>query len=76
MKEIMYLLISLVVCFIVILIFVFWDRRTKGDNSGSELHARDRYAVAEKINQELKDKHRSIIPEKWAKSHTKNYVAL
>ena len=49
MKEIMYPLISLVILVFVIFISVFWVDRTKNDSAESEFHARDRYAVAERL---------------------------
>jgi hypothetical protein len=67
MKESSFLLITLVVLIIVIFIAAVWDAMTKENSSESELHARDRYAVAEKIDKELKDKHRKRISRKRTK---------
>lgn len=67
MKESAFLLITLIVLIIVVFIAAVWDAMTKDNPSESELHARDRYAVAEKIDKELKDKQRKRISGKPTK---------
>jgi len=38
------------------LAWVLWEATDESDRTESELHARDRYATAEKITKEFKDK--------------------
>jgi hypothetical protein len=56
MEENLYLLICLVVI-IALLVSAFWDVLEESNKTGSELHARDRYATAEKIAKEFTEKH-------------------
>lgn len=45
----------------------FWEGKKKYNRTLSELHARDRYAVAEKKEQKLKEKDTPALPEELTK---------
>lgn len=55
MEDAMYLLISLVL-FVVWIVYTFWHSFEEDAYTESELHARDRYSIAEKITNELRKK--------------------
>lgn len=55
MEDKFYLLICLVVI-IVLIVYVLWNSVEEDIRSESELHARDRYSVAEKITKEFEEK--------------------
>lgn len=55
MEDYKYLLICLVLI-IAWLVYVFWSSMEEDVRAESELHARDRYSIAEKITKELKNK--------------------
>ena len=56
MKEMIFLLSVLFISVVVLFIAALWDAMTKGNATESELHARDRYAVAEKIQKEFENR--------------------
>lgn len=55
MEDAMYLLISLVL-FVVWIVYTFWNSFDEDMPTESELHARTRYSIAEKIERELHEK--------------------
>ena len=55
MEDAMYLLMSLVL-FVVWIVYTFWNSFDEDVHTESELHARDRYSIAEKITKELQKK--------------------
>lgn len=55
MDDNMYLLISLIVITVYV-VYTFWHSMEEDVRSESELHARDRYSVAEKITKELEER--------------------
>lgn len=55
MEVNMYLLICLVLI-IAWLVYIFWSSMEEDARAESELHARDRYSIAEKISKEFENK--------------------
>ena len=72
MKETMFILSTLLLLVVVIFMLAVRDAKTKTNVAASELHARDRYAVAEMIEKEMKEKQRQLkldqLPEKQKKN--------
>lgn len=73
MKELMSLVGILAISIIVIIAWINIYSMLKRTDTKSELHARDRYAVAEEIDREMKKKQRPAVSGHWDRKQKRKY---